>query len=53
MIILIGIIGAHLLGILRAKLPINDRIPYASIFVITALMVAYVVRMMHTMEPPK
>ncbi len=52
MIVLLGIIAVHLLVILRAKQPILERVPFATIFFLTVLMVTYVVFMMYTMVPP-
>lgn len=53
MSILLGIIFFHLLVILRARLTIEERSPYATTFVITVFMVVYVVAMMYKMEPPE
>ena len=51
--VLLGIIIIHLLVMLRARQSIRERVPYVSIFVLTVLMVTYVVAMMYTMEPPE
>ncbi len=53
MTVLLGIIAFHLLVILRARLSFRERAPYATTFFLTALMVAFVVAMMHTMQPPE
>lgn len=51
--ILLGIIFFHLLVIFRAKFSGSDKIPYLSTFVITVLLVAYVVAMLFSMTPPE
>lgn len=51
--VLLGIIGFHLLVILRAKQSLREKAPYATTFFLTVLMVAFVVAMMYTMEPPE
>lgn len=53
MTVLLGIIAIHLLVIFRAKQSIRERVPYATIFFLTVMMVAFVVVMMYTMEPPE
>ena len=53
MIVLLGIVCAHLLVMLRARMSSMDGVPYATIFVLTALMVVFVVAMMYIMEPPE
>ncbi len=53
MTVLLGIISFHLLVMLRAKQTISERVPFTTIFVLTLLMVAYVVFMMYGMEPPE
>lgn len=53
MTVLLGIIGFHLLVILRAKQSIRERVPYVTTFFLTVLMVAFVVAMMYAMEPPQ
>lgn len=51
--VLLGIIGFHLLVILRAKQSFRESVPYITIFFLTVLMVAFVVAMMYAMEPPE
>lgn len=53
MIILFGIIFFHLLVIFRAKFSEKENIPYLSTFVMTALLVSYVVAMLFSMPPPE
>lgn len=53
MTVLTGIVVFHLLVILRARLSIRERGPYVTTFILTVLMVAFVVAMMYTMEPPE
>lgn len=48
-----GIIVCHLLVILRAKQPIEERVPYATTFFLTVLLVVFVVAMMYSLEPPE
>jgi hypothetical protein len=50
--ILLGIIVFHFLVMFRAKQKIRERVPYTTIFFLTAVMVIYVVAMMHKIEPP-
>ena len=53
MTVLLGIIIIHFLVILRAKQSIREKVPYVTIFILTILMVSYVVAKMYTMEPPE
>ncbi len=53
MTVLLGIIAFHLLVMVRAKQAISDRIPFLTVFVLTALMVAYVVFKMYGIQPPE
>lgn len=53
MTVLIGIIALHLLVIVRSKLPVDDRVPYVTVFLFTVVMVVFVVLMMYRMEPPE
>ncbi|MEX1261868.1 MAG: hypothetical protein WD381_04680 [Balneolaceae bacterium] len=53
MTILLGIIFFHFLVIFRAKFSEKDTIPYLSTFIMTALLVAYVVAMLFSMSPPE
>jgi len=53
MTVLLGILISHFLVIIRANISIRERVPYVSIFFLTALMVAFVVAMMFTIEPPE
>lgn len=53
MIVLIGIVSTYLLVILRAKQSIQGSVPYATVFFLTVLLVAFVVAMMFTMESPE
>ena len=52
MTVLLGIIVFHFLVMFRARQPIRERVPYATTFILTALMVIFVVYMMYAMEPP-
>jgi hypothetical protein len=51
--ILLGIIFFHLLVLFRAKFFIRDGIPIFSIFLLTVLLVVYVVMMMFIMPVPE
>lgn len=50
--ILLGIIVFHLLVIMRSKTSKKEGVPYFSTFIISVLLVVYVVFMMHNMEEP-
>lgn len=51
MIILLGIVAIHLLVIVRAKWTPDDT-PYFSIFMISMMLVGFVMYMLVNMEPP-
>lgn len=51
--VLLGVIFFHIMVILRAKIGINAKMPYISTFIITLLMVAFVMFMMYTIETPQ
>jgi len=53
MTVLLGIICFHFLVMVRAMLLNRERVPYVTTFFLTALMVAFVVAMMYTIEPPE
>lgn len=50
--ILIGIIFFHLLVIIRSKMSEGKEVPYFSTFILSLLLVGYVVFMMFNMEDP-
>lgn len=52
MTILLGIIVFHMLVLIRSKMSSGEEAPYFSTFIISLLLVGFVVYMMFTMEEP-
>lgn len=53
MTVLLAIVSTYLLVIYRSNKSIRERVPYVSVFFLTALLATFVVVMMYSMDPPE